>query len=526
MTSKLARISAAMLVAVVTIASPVLAQPPQAQKPDPLSEDNLLVWMHSISSHTLLEYVKEMAAEKYRGRLTGTPEYDAIADRYARLFAAWTIKPAGDQGTYLQRFPNPYTLVLPGAELALAVPVQGGVTIRKPYVFEQDFFPGSTSDSGTVTAEVVYVGYGATAPELNYDDYAGVDVRGKIVMMEPEVPVTADRDAELFKKWRPYSFHDYKVRNAAQHGAAGMIYNYHIANPNSVFVKGLLLTYVGPSVYNDIFAGTGKQHDEVVKTIRATLKPASFSTGKVVTMKNVTEHHPEGIGSNVVGYLEGTDPALKSEAIVIGAHLDHLGLNDQLMPGANDNASGAAVLLGVAEAIARSGIPLKRTVVFVLFGAEEQGVKGSEYYVAHPFVPNERVKACFNLESVGRGERISAGGGKNYPQLWDVLDRNNRKYIHRQASAGFTANLARPRQDAAHFMWAGVPTISFGTGGAKPVPFATYHTTKDTAEIITPEIMEDLARLVYLATIEMATKSGVIEKPPISSRSLSAFATL
>ncbi|MBE3111469.1 MAG: M20/M25/M40 family metallo-hydrolase, partial [Acidobacteria bacterium] len=313
-------------------------------------------------------------------------------------------------------------------------------------------------------------------------------------------------DPELFRKWRPYSLHDYKVQNAATHGAAGMIYNYHITNPNSVFVKGLLLTYVGPSVYNDIFAGTGRKHDEVVQAIRTSLKPASFATGKMVTMKNVTDHHPEGIGSNVVGYLEGTDPVLKNEAIVIGAHLDHLGMNDVLMPGANDNASGVAVLLGAAEALARSGIPLKRTVVFVLFGAEEQGVKGSEYYVAHPFVPNDRTKACFNLESVGRGERISAGGGKNYPQLWDVLDRNNRKYVHRQVSAGFTANLARPRQDAAHFMWANVPTISFGTGGAKSVPYATYHTTKDAVAIITPEIMEDLARLVYLTTVELATK--------------------
>ncbi len=506
MTSKPARVAAAVILVLAWLSSPSLVQPVRAQRPGPLGEDNLLAWMHSISSHTLLAYVTEMASEQYRGRLTGTPEYDAIADRYAELLASWKIRPAGDRGTYLQRFPNPYTLVLPGAELALNVPVQGGVTIRKPYVYEQDFFPGSTSDSGTATAEVLYVGYGVTAPELNYDDYAGLDVKGKIVMMEPEAPVTADQDAELFKRWRPYSFHDYKVRNAASHGASGMIYNYHLANPNSVFVKGLLLSYVGPSVYNDIFAGTGRQHDEVVKAIRATLKPASFATGKMVTMTNVTEFHPEGIGSNAVGYLEGTDPVLRSEAVVVGAHLDHLGRNDRLMPGAHDNASGVAVLLGAAEAIARSGIPLKRTVIFILFGAEEQGVKGSEYYVAHPFVPNERTKACLNLESVGRGERISAGGGKNYPQLWDVVDRNNRQYIHRQVSAGFTANLARPRQDAAHFMWANVPTISFGTSGAKPLPYATYHTTKDTPEIITPEIMEDLARLVYLTTIELATR--------------------
>jgi Zn-dependent M28 family amino/carboxypeptidase len=213
------------------------------------------------------------------------------------------------------------------------------------------------------------------------------------------------------------------------------------------------------------------------------------------------------VGDNVIGYLEGSDPDLKKEAIIIGAHLDHLGLNDKLMPGAHDNASGAAVLLGAAEALARSAIPLKRSVVFILFGAEEQGVRGSEYYVAHPFVPNDRVRAFLNLESVGRGERISAGAGKNYPQLWEVIDRVNRKYVHRQVSTGFNANLARPRQDAAHFMWAGIPTIGFGTGGAKPLPYATYHTTKDSPEIITPEIMEDLAQLLFMSTVELGNSA-------------------
>jgi hypothetical protein len=471
---------------------------------DQLSEEHLLAVMHSISSHTLFDYVEEMASPKYQGRLTGTPGYDAIAEWSIGLLRSWKIKGAGDSGTYLQHFPNPYTLVLPGAELVLHVSLPGSDAILKPYLYEQDFFPGSTSDSGSLTAEAVYVGYGITAPELGYDDYAGMDVKGKIVMMEPEVPVSPDKEPDVFKKWRPYSFHDYKVRNAQTHGAAGMIYDYHIVNPNCVFLKGFLLTYVGSNVVGDAFAGSGKKHEEVVQGIRASRRPASFATGKVFTIKNVTEYHPEGIGANVVGFLEGADPVQKEEAVIIGAHLDHLGMNDRLMPGANDNASGAAVLLGAANALATSNIPFKRTIVFILFGAEEQGVKGSEFYVAHPFVPNNRVKAFLNLESVGRGQRIGAGGGKNYPQLWEVIDRNNRKYVHRSVAASFTANLARPRQDAAHFMWANIPTLSFGTSGAGRLPYSTYHTTKDTTEIITPEIMEDLARLVFLSVVEMA----------------------
>ncbi|HSK08064.1 MAG TPA: M28 family peptidase [Vicinamibacterales bacterium] len=497
-----ARFPAFLACAALLLSVPAQAQPRQAAEPQ--GEERVLAAMHRISSHTLFDHVRVMADPAYKGRLTGTPEYDAIADWTASLLARWGIKPAGDQGTWLQKFPNPYTLVLPGAEYTLHVPVGSG-TVRRPYVLEEEFFPGSTSDSGTITAEVVYVGYGITAPELNYDDYAGVDVKGKIVLMEPEVPLApSEQDAARFKAWRPYSFHDYKAKNAAGHGAAGLLYNYHLANPNVVFVKGLGFTAVGRTAVEDLFTGTGKVHPEVVKGIRSSLKPASFPLGKTVTMKNVTEHHAEGIGSNVIGWIEGSDPVLKQEAIVIGAHLDHLGLNPELMPGAHDNASGVAVMLGVAEALATAKIPLRRSVVFIAFGAEEQGVKGSEYYVAHPFVPHTKTVAMLNLESVGRGESIGAGSARNFPQLWDVVDRVNQKYIHRAVRASANANLARPRQDAAHFLWAGVPTISFGSGGAPPLPYATYHTTKDNLDLITPEIMEDLARLVFLATVELA----------------------
>lgn len=504
------RSKAPYVVLVVLLLTATFALEAQERRDGPpqTSEQQLLSIMHGISSHTLLAYVEELSSEKYAGRLTGTPGYDESAKWAIGLFEKWKIGPAGDRGGYLQSFPNPYTLVLPGCELKVRVPVGNGRFIERPYEIETDYFPGSTSDSGEVTAEVVYAGYGITAPELGYDDYAGLDVKGKIVLVEPEVPVTPDKDPEVFKKWRPYSFHDYKVRNAREHGAAGMLYDYHIANPNAVFVKGLVLTYVGRTVVDDLFAPSGKKHQEVLQGIRQSLRPASFALGATVTMKNVTEHHPEGTASNVIARLEGSDPVLRNEVIIIGAHLDHLGYNPHLMPGAHDNASGIAVVMGVAEALSKLEVPPKRSVLFILFGAEEQGVKGSEYYVSNPVVPNDRVKAFLNLESVGRGERIGGGAGKNYPQVWTYVERANEKYIHRQISPGQTSNLARPRQDAAHFMWAGIPTLSFGTSGAPRLPYATYHTSKDAPDIITPEIMEDLTRLVFLAVVDMANDTG------------------
>jgi hypothetical protein len=460
--------------------------------------------MHAISSHPLLDYVNELASEKYQGRLTGTQGYNAAAQWAADLFKQWNIKPLGDKGTYFQEFPNPYTLVFESGEVMLHIPVGKRDTVRKSYKFEEDFFPGSTSDAGTVISEVIYVGYGITAPELSYDDYKGMNVKGKIVMLEPEIPVSPAGQPEIFKKWRPYSFHDYKIKNAVSHGAAGVLYNYHIVNPNCVFVKGLVISYVGSSVVNDIFTGTGQVRDTLIEVMWRDHRPVSFSTGKTVTIKCVTEHHPEGIGRNVVGFIEGSDPMLRKEVVILGAHLDHVGKNHLLMPGANDNASGDAVLLGTAEALSRVSGSLRRSVVFILFGAEEQGVKGSEYYLSHPAVPNSRVKAFINLESIGRGVSIGVRAGKNFPQLWEVVEQNNAKYLHRTISTDFSANLGRPRQDAAHFLWANIPTIELRTYGALPLLVSTYHTTQDKVEYITPEILEDIARLMFLSIVEMA----------------------
>ncbi len=184
---RLPRIAFALLVPLL-LGGRAAAQRPAAPPQTP--EDKLVAAMHGISSHTILDWVKEMAADKYEGRLTGTPGYDAVAAWSAGLLKAWKFNPAGDAGTYYQKFPNPYTLVRPGAELTLHVPAPGGGgDILKRYVLEDEYYPGSTSDSLSATADVVYVGYGITAPELGYDDYKGLDVKGKFVAFEPEAPM-------------------------------------------------------------------------------------------------------------------------------------------------------------------------------------------------------------------------------------------------------------------------------------------------------------------------------------------------
>jgi hypothetical protein len=465
-------------------------------------EQKILQVLHSISSHTLFDYVKELASDKYEGRLTGTEGYNASADWVAAHFADWGIKPAGDNNTYLQAFPNPYTLIFEDCEVSLNIPVKDSF-IKKIYTYEDEFIPGSTSGSGEVTAEVIYVGYGITAPELGYDEYKGMDVKGKIVLMEREAPVSPSENPELFMKWRPYSFHQYKLENAVAHGAKGMLYNYGpISNPNNAYDEDFIYSHVGDSAVADAFSGTGKVHKEVVEKIKSDLKPQSFSTGKVFTIKNTTEHHPDGVGSNVIGILEGTDPKLKDEVIIVGGHLDHLGRCYEIMPGANDNASAVAVILGLAEALSKSAIQPRRSILFNCFGAEEQAVAGSKYYLEHPVVPLEKTVAFINMDGVGCGDKISATAAENYPEFWEYIKRANDQYIHREIFPRYFANNARPRLDAARFMWKGVPTISFAVLGAP----SFYHITKDDIDTITPEILEDMTQLLYLAVLDMANQ--------------------
>ena len=475
-------------------------------------ETKLLKAFHQISSQPLYDWVKELSSEKYQGRLTGTEGFDQAARWVISFLSSWGLQPAGDQGTFLQAFPNPYTLVLDRGEVSLHLPVAAGnkkksAEIKKYYRYEDEYFPGGTSASGEVTAEVIYVGFGITAPELGYDDYQGVDVRGKIVLMESEVPVSPDKDPETFKKWRPYSFHQYKLQNAAAHGAKGLLYYYGpIVNPNNDYIEGFLYSHVGRSVVDDIFAGSGQTYEETAAAIRKSLKPRSFATGKIFTIKNKTEYHPEGLGYNLLAKVEGQDPVLKDEVIIIGGHLDHVGSCPDLMPGADDNASAVAVMMGVAQAMMKSEVKPKRTVLFAFFGAEEQGVKGSEFYLEHPVFDLNKTIGLINLDGVGSGDRIFVLAGKNFPWLYAPLDRANSSYIHRQLGTNYWSNVARPRLDAARFLDKNIPSLSFSVSGLE-LPYSTYHNTRDNLSIINPEILEDLARLLFMGVMELATVS-------------------
>jgi hypothetical protein len=472
-----------------------------------VSEAGILNAMHTISSHDLLDYVKVLCDDKYQGRLTGTKEYQECADWLAARFAEWGLSPAGDNSGWFQNFMIPYTLIFPDCGVTLHLQQKNGESVFKHYKYITEYMPGSTSGDGTVSGEVIYAGYGITAPELGYDDYSGIDVKGKIILIEREAPVSPEAGAEKFNPWYKHSFHQSKLENAVKHGAIGMLYNYGpIANPNNAYNEKFVYVHIGDSVIKDIFSATGYKHAEVVKKINSTLKPQSFNTKKIVTIKMSTKHYTDGNGSNVIALLKGSDPELNKEVIIIGAHLDGLGKCYEIMPGANDNASAVSVMMGVAKALTKNKIPLKRSILFIAFGSEEQAIIGSKTYIENPVMPLNK-SILLNMDGVGIGSSIGANAGKNYPVLWSFVEEANNKYIHRPVSTNSFSNLGRPRLDAARFISAGVPSLSFYTSGSDNF----YHLPQDNIGILNPEIMEDLARLLFISVVQMANSSSSLK---------------
>ena len=465
----------------------------------------ILRHFNSISSEEIAGWMTEICSPKYNGRLAGTPEYLASAEWLAAKFSEWGIRPAGDNSSYFQWFDHPYTVVNEIGTLQLHLPQKDGSVIKKTYSAPADFYPGMNSGNGEVTAEVVWVGYGTTAPELNYDDYKNVDVKGKIVLMNRDVPFKDVRDPE-YAKWVKYCYHQYKAENAARHGAAGMLYiDGNSANPNISYIDNLIVTGIGPEPLADLFAGLGKENKILTNQIDKTFKPASFATGKVMTMKANTTRHPEGKTCNVAGMIEGSDPKLKNEVIIIGAHLDAVGnAGGLLVDGGLDNASGVIDIMAAARALAASGIKMKRTILFLLIGGEEVGLLGSKYYTENPVFPKEKTVTYINLDMVGNGTGLGVSASESCSGLTEYFKNANNRYIHRpmKISASGGNFYGRPRSDGLVFLAAGYRTMNLSaTDGVKPV---YYHLPGDDETAVTPEIMEDVAKLIYLSFIEMA----------------------
>ena len=254
----------------------------------------------------------------FQGRLSGSEGMRRAVDWVSSRYAEIGLEPLPGMSGYSQDFPTVCTEVTGPCSLS----VDG-----QDCAWATEWYAGGTSANGVADAEVVFAGFGVSAPELGYDDYAGIDVRGKIVLIEGETPNTSRNDDTL-RIWYPYTLHQYKVANAVAHGAIGMLYRW-VPGPNNGYDPGFVYAYITDELADKLVAGSGRDFQSLIRQLRSGKKPVSFRTGKQARIQMTMTHRDKAVGHNLLGMVKGSDPKLCNEYVVISAHLDHLGIVPQ-----------------------------------------------------------------------------------------------------------------------------------------------------------------------------------------------------
>ena len=441
--------------------------------------------LDSINHHDVYDYCRTMAMPRYAGRLTGHEGYTEAAKWAASLFKDWGLLPINEEEGYLQAYLSPHTIVQE-AEMTLILPQDDKIQKLDP---EKDFLPLLFSDSGDNEAEMVFAGWGISAPELGYDDYAGLDVQGKFVLCFRGTP---DRSEQGFQE---HDHHRFRMNRAKEKGALGLFYIYPapLANPNGDWIEEFTPAIISEDVADKILKEKGQNSRDLKKELLAAKKPSSFPLKSRMRLRVLSAHFPDSLGYNVVGYVEGSDPDLKKECLVVGGHFDHCGDHmGMIFPGANDNASGSAVVMEMAQAFATLDTRPKRSVVFVLFGGEEMGLQGSTYFADHVPSQFDRVDGMFNFDMVGEGDGARCAVAGKPEELKKALQDADAS-LNILKGVSVVRSVGVRSSDYAPFFQKGAPCVSFVSNG----PHLHYHLPGDTIYRINPDIMADIARLAF-----------------------------
>ncbi len=468
----------------------------------------------SIDPAKYLGHVKVLASEEMRGRGTGTPELEKAAAYIARQFRAAGLQPVENRN-YLLEFPVTTSAKL-GPANTFSFTLGGETRALKAGA---DYTPLNFSASGGFRGGVVFAGYGITAREYNYDDYAGIDAKDKWVVVLRHEPQEFD-DKSVFAG-RVYTDHAQihsKATNAKNHGARGVILVSDTANhpseandldkfernlgPNNA---GIPIVHLRAPIADEWLALGHQRVKNAGEEIDKDLQPRSFALPeKLAVDAHVDVLRERKQVHNVAGYLRGeTD-----EYVVIGAHYDHLGLGEQytLAPsqagtphlGADDNASGTAGLIELARWFG-SRPRMKRGVLFLAFSAEELGLLGSGDYVANPKLPLDKAVAMINMDMIGRAKegRVYVGGlgtGTSFkPMIERLAPRHPLKFE-------FSDQTGYGSSDHQSFTIKQVPVLFFFSG-----LHADYHKPSDTWEKIESTTAAKLVEFIGEVAGELAT---------------------
>ncbi|MBE7466208.1 MAG: M20/M25/M40 family metallo-hydrolase [Planctomycetes bacterium] len=477
--------------------------------------------------HAVLAHAVYLASEKLEGRQPATEGCRLARDYIVERFRKWGLEPGGvadgDKRSYVQPFE-----FVSGVQLGKATKLTflAGGKDEQVYKLEADFVPlrmsGSLKDEQPV--ELVFAGYAISDPKNGYDDFAGLEVKDKVVVAlrgEPETPAgkrIGKGEADPHAPPSVYSDLFYKVATARDQGARALLVTTGFRNTTEAEREALLPFAQGgrvpgglpalqarTPVVADWFRAAGLDLEALQKLIDAELKPQSRAMAGVRVSLAVEIERTRASTENVLGVLPGTDPVLKDEIIVLGAHYDHLGRGNEFSLadkadlsakkihfGADDNASGTAVLLELARALGEQKAALKRTVWFMAFSAEELGTLGSLYLVKEPPAGLEvkRIAAMVNLDMVGRLREeklhaIGAGTGQGFDKLLEAVN----------APYGFTIKTTEDGfggSDHLAFVNHGVPVLFFFTGS-----HTDYHKPTDTADKLNAPGMAKIGAFVF-----------------------------
>ena len=471
-----------------------------------------------ITARELQQHVAYLASDELEGRASGTRGNELAARYIADQFGSYGLNPAGDNGTWFQSF---QVLSKVEADDQNNMKISAGKR-SSSLALKTEFIPLSYSADTAVTAGVVFVGYGIAADTLNYNDYANVDVSGKIAVILRYSPDYGKPDSKFYDYAPLYR----KVFTAREKGAAGVILVTGPADeekPSLVPLRaerglsssGIAAVSTTAPIVDSLlrWSGSKKNLRALQQSIYDTKAPESFEVrGVTVAMRtHITKIYAST--ANVVGYLEGNDPQLKNETIVLGAHFDHLGLggpgSGSLQPdtvaihnGADDNASGTSALMEIAQALSAERGILKRSYVFIAFTGEEMGLLGSAHYVKNPAVPLERTTAMFNLDMVGRlrDSALTVEGIGTSP-LWKPLLEKENELFHFRLKLGQGGT---GPSDHASFYAKDIPVLFFFTG-----LHDDYHRPSDDWDKINYEGERQVAQFAF----QVANDLDAAEKP-------------
>jgi hypothetical protein len=517
MKPRLALASAVLLVAALDAQTPAIAPHNDSIRQEDLRADLFL-----------------LASDEMQGRLTGTRENRLAAQWIRARFERLGLPPAGADGTYLHQFNLAWATLGEGNRMQASL--QDGATVTTKS--GQDFYPHRFSASGRVRAPLVFAGFGIDDPKLGYDDYRGPDVKGRIVLVIDHEPGERDPQSPFDGLVTAESAVPIRKALAAQRkGAVGILFASDVHNhPGPANFEAAAQGYwpeatprirswtlaswmeqvripaaqISPALARTLLGSTKRSIEDLSRAseTRSGSAPVAVPGVEVEIETAVDRHVTPDV--NVLARIEGADPKLKDEWIIVSAHFDHNGADgNQVFSGADDNGSGTVGLLEIAEAYAlgaAGGQRPRRSILFAAWNSEERGLLGAWEFADRPLVPRDRVVAVLNMDMIGRNEEVEVGGGTRFrglevqtaesnnnavnilgysrtPELSAEVERANKAYglTLRMRYDNNASNLLR-RSDQWPFLQHGVPALWFHTG-----LHPDYHTVYDRPEKINYE---------------------------------------